>query len=496
VTRPEHFDVVVVGAGAAGCVVAARLAEAPERSVLLLEAGPDCRGAAPAGFDDGWQLPRGFDWGYTSEPGESGEPQAVRRIKLVGGTSWLTRFTPRGAPADYDRWAALGNPGWDFESVLPHLMGLENDVDFGDRPYHGDSGPIPVDRYREVPYTDAAAAVFDAMQQVGLPLVEDHNEPSAVGVGRMPMNSREGRRVTTADAYLAATPPNLTVRGDAEVATVIFDGARASGVALLDGTTVHADWVVLSAGTYGSALILMRSGLGPAEHLSSLGIPVLADLPGVGSNLADHCGVEIDCGYRGPTREEPLLHLIASFHSSITPATEAPDLLLWGADPVRPEGEDPWLGIETLLMRPQSRGTVRLRSADPAERPLIQLPGLRESADLARLLQAYERALEVANHPEVRRVCEAPVAGAPEGRAATETWIRQTLYSYPHVAGTCAMGPRPEDGAVVDAGGAVHGADRLSVVDASVMPDIPSGFTHIPTIMIAERLSQAIAAAL
>jgi choline dehydrogenase len=334
------------------------------------------------------------------------------------------------------------------------------------------------------------------LEAAGFPRVDDHNRPGAVGAGRMPMNSVDGIRVTTADAYLtpASTPPNLVVRGDAEIAHILFDGTAAIGVQLVDGTVVSAGWVVLCAGTYGSPLILLRSGLGPAEHLSQVGIPPLVDLPGVGANLADHCGIEIDCGYRGPVRTAPLLHLVTTFHSASTSADEAPDLMLWLSDPEGAAGETPWLGIEVVLMRPRSRGTVRLRSADPFEPPRIKLPGLRDPVDLERLVEGYDRAWEVANRPEVRRVCAAPADGAPESSEALRPWIRQTLFSYPHVAGTCAMGADPAEGAVVDAGGSVHGAERLSVVDASIMPDIPSGFTHLPTIMIAERLSETIAA--
>lgn len=151
------FDVVIVGGGAAGCVVAARLAESPSRSVLLVEAGPDLRADLPAGFSDGWRLPRGFDWGYGSEPDARGVAEDLRRGKLVGGTSWLTRFAVRGSPADYDGWAGLGNAGWGFTDVLPYFRRLEADADFGDQPWHGDAGPIPVSRYPKVGLTEAGA---------------------------------------------------------------------------------------------------------------------------------------------------------------------------------------------------------------------------------------------------------------------------------------------------------------------------------------------------
>lgn len=184
------FDVVIVGGGAAGCVVAARLAESTAQSVLLLEAGPDRRAGLPDDIRDGWGISReGFDWGYTSEPDERGGVGNLWRTKLLGGTSWLTRFTPRGCPADYDEWTALGNAGWSFDDVLPYFIRLEADADFGDQPWHGDRGPMPSTRYHDLDYTEIGAAGLVALEATGFPIIEDHNRPGAVGAGRMPMNS-------------------------------------------------------------------------------------------------------------------------------------------------------------------------------------------------------------------------------------------------------------------------------------------------------------------
>jgi choline dehydrogenase-like flavoprotein len=487
-----EFDVVVVGGGAAGCVVAARLAESRSRSVLLLEAGPDLRSDLPEGLRDGWRLGGQPDWGYASDPDVRGRVEDLRRGKLLGGTSWLTRFAVRGSPCDYDEWEALGNEGWGFDDVLPYFRRLEADADFGDRAWHGAAGPLPVTRYRDLELTEIGAAGLRALEAVGFQSVEDHNRPGAVGAGRMPMSSTNGIRVTTADAYLplGATPANLAIRADAQVAEVMFDGSRATGVRLLDGSVVEAGWVVLSAGTYGSPPILMRSGVGPADHLRSQGIEVRVDLPGVGQNLADHAGVDIDCGYRGPGRSAPIFHLLATFHSSTTPSGEAPDVMLWLSDP---RGDPPAFGIDAGLLRPRSRGSVRLRSADPADPPHIELPGLRDPVDLERLIEAYLRGLEVARHPELRRLCaDLP---SPEAQDPTELreLVRANSYSYPHVVGTCAMGPQPEDGAVVDGSGCVYATERLSVIDASIIPNGPSAFTHLPTIMLAERLSDQLA---
>jgi len=488
---------VVVGAGAAGSVVAARLAQAGAHSVVLCEAGPDLRDELPAEVRDGWGLPQIPDWGYASEPKPGGDPQKLRRGKLVGGTSWLTRFAVRGSPADFDDWAAAANPGWSFEEVLPDFNRLESDAEFGRDPWHGAVGPIPITRYPNVASTDVAAAAEAAMAAVGFARVDDHNRPRAVGVGRMPMSSVDGVRVTSSQAYLApdGVPPNLTVRPNAQVADVVLDGDRVRGVRLTDGTVVAARCVVLSAGTYGSPSILMRSGIGPAEHLRSLGISTRVDLPGVGANLADHSEIDIDSGYRGVVRATPALHTIATFHSTGELTSGPPDLMLWLPDPFQAPDGPPIFEIEVLLMKPRSRGRVRLRSADPTDAPRIDLPSLQDPYDVRRLAEAYTRALEVANRGELRGLCVDQAKPILSGQDLVD-WIRSSVYSMPHVVGTCAMGPSPGDGSVVDASGRVHGVESLYVADASIIPDAPSGFPHLITMMLAERLAPVIAASL
>ncbi len=474
-------------------MVARRLAESGDRSVLLLEAGPDRRSDTPEEWRDGWQLPVVPDWGFASEPNEVGDSTKLRRGRVLGGTSWLTRFAVRGAAADFDAWAASGNPGWSFEDVLPVFRRLEADAEFGDRPWHGDRGPIPITRYPNHRPSEIHAAALSAFDAIGFSKVEDHNDPGAVGFGPMPMNAQEGRRVTSVDAYLPreAQTPGLTIRPNSPVDAVTLDAGAATGVRLADGTEIAASSVVLAAGTYGSPMILMRSGIGPADHLGSLGIVVQLDLPGVGANLADHPGVDLDSGWRGTATVGPVLHSIATFASANSSPDGSPDLMFWVADP---DGDEPRLYLDPILLKPRSRGTVRLRSADPTDGPRITLPGLRETADVDRLIEGYRRGLELANRPEIRRLSTEAPPSDPRSTTEYRRRVLENAYSLPHVVGTCAMGPSPADGAVVDARGRVHGIQRLSVVDASIIPAAPSGYPHLITIMLAELLAEKLGA--
>ena len=478
-------DVLIVGAGAAGCVLARRLAERTGGAVLLLEAGgePDAD-VAP----DGWRLGKPADWGFESEPDTSGNSSRLRRGRLLGGTSWLTRFAVRGAAADFDAWAARGNPGWAWADVLPAFRRLESDVEFGDQPAHGSDGPISVTRYPALPRAEIHLATIEAFRAAGFDDVADHNDGTSVGVGPMPMSVGDGSRVTAYDAYLAVPgrPPNLVIRTGAEVDRVVLEGGRAVGVRLVDGTEVRAGAVILAAGTYGTPPILLRSGVGPADHLAAVGISVQFALPGVGANLADHPGVDFDTGWRGAGESGPLLHTIATFRSDQGPPNGPPDLLFWTTDP---DAGDPGFYLDPIVLKPAGRGTVRLRSPRAGDPPRITLPAVTEPADLDRLAEGYRRAVEIANRPEIRSLCREPAPTLPADRAAMARLIVDNAYSLPHVVGTSRMGPSPDLGDVVDHLGRVHGVEALHVIDASIIPEPPSGFPHVITIMAAEHLA-------
>ena len=452
---------------------------------MLLEAGgePD-----PDAAPDGWRLGKPADWGFESEPDRSGSTGRLRRGRLLGGTSWLTRFAVRGAAADFDAWAARGNPGWAWADVLPAFRRLETDVEFADRPAHGGDGPIPVTRYPALPRSEIHLATIEALRAAGFEDVQDHNDGLSVGVGPMPMSVRDGSRVTSYDAYLPTgdRPPNLLIRTGTEVDRVVLEGSGAVGVRLVDGSEVRAGTVIVAAGTYGTPSILLRSGIGPADHFADVGIPVQVALPGVGANLADHPGVDFDTGWRGAGTRGPLLHTIATFRGNGTRATGPPDLMFWITDP---DAGDPGFYLDPVLLKPAGRGTVRLRSDRPGDPPRITLPALTEPTDLDRLADAYRQAVEIANRPEIRSLCSEPAPALPADRAAMEQRIVDNAYSLPHVVGTCRMGPSPERGDVVDHLGRVHGVEALHVIDASIIPDPPSGFPHVITIMAAEHLA-------
>jgi choline dehydrogenase len=496
VNGKAEYDVIVVGGGAAGCVVAARLSEDGTRRVLLLEAGPDYRTEIPVDVRDGWRPTTSHDWGYIAEPDEAGVARALPRGKLLGGcSSTNATFALRGHPADYDAWARAGNHGWSFEEVLPFFVRLESDADFGGMPWHGDDGPLPIRRYGGHELTDVALAGLAALEKAGCGRVPDANAPGAVGVAATPMNTRDGERVSTAIAYLPAGRPwpNLTVRCGTEAAGLLVERGHVTGVRLANGGEIRAARVILCAGAYGTPALLMRSGIGPAGHLRQFGIPVVADLPGVGANLADHPAVSVDLGYDPPVRPAPVFQVAATLHSEDADGNGPPDLqcLVGGPFANRSCGSF-FLGV--ALLKPWSRGTVRLRSADPSAAPRIDLGYFREPADLDRLAAGLGRVRESATAAAIAELSGgvelAPgrdvANGDPQG---LREWIRRNAWTYHHPVGTCAMGPAPDSGAVVDASGEVHGVSGLSVADASVMPDIPSANTHIPTVMIAERIA-------
>ncbi len=478
--------VIVVGAGAAGCLLAARFADA-NCNVVLVEAGPDLRGREPPELRSGWDLYREHAWGYVGETDAAGTTANVLRTRLVGGTAWSTRFAVRNHPADYDRWDRLVGGGWSHTEVLGAFNAIERDLEFGTDGWHGSGGPIPVTRYPDVEPTEFEAAIQTALRACHHDRVPDLNRPGVTGFGRMPMNSVAGRRVITAD-LLDKAYPNLEVRSDSTAADVVFEGHEVVGVRLNGGALVEARIVVLAGGVYGSPCLLMRSGIGPAYLLDQLGIEVRADLPGVGENLCDHPAVSLDSGYRGLQRPGPVLHTLATFSSAGGDASEGPDLALWASDP---EGDPAEGWLDVVLWRPQGRGRVQITSPDPTGAPHIRLPEPTDQ-DVTVLSHGVSRAADVLTSSALRAIGGSWPEEVPTELEDRRDWARANTYSLPHTVGTCAMGASPEGGAVVDRAGRVHGIDGLYVADASILPGPPTGFPHLVTLMMASRIADGI----
>ncbi|MFJ3790961.1 GMC family oxidoreductase [Kitasatospora sp. NPDC090091] len=491
------YDVVIVGGGSAGCVLAARLSADPARRVLLVEAGPDYGSRAlPADLAEGMQGPAAsHDWGLRGVGVRGGPPLDLPRGRVMGGSSAVNAtFALRGHPADYDAWAAAGAPGWAFDDVLPSFARLERDLDFGAADYHGSDGPLPIRRYAGAERSAVTDAAEEAITSLGLPLIADHNAPAAVGVAPLPVNAVDGRRISTASAYLdpCRSRANLDILADSLVRDVVIRHGRVTGVRL-DGTgeVVPAGEVIVAAGAYLSPGLLLRSGVGPAADVAVLGRSVVADLPGVGSNLVDHPAVSIDLPFVGPVGSHARYQLVATCYSGSV--TGPPDLQLVAVGPYPLDAGAHGCSIFAALLKPASRGRVLARSPDAAVPPDIDLGYFDHGADLPRLIEGLRLAEAVTRTPAWEAITAAPVAGLPAGvfddPAVTRAWVRANTWTYHHPVGSCAMGADPEEGAVVGPEARVFGVVGLSVVDASIMPDIPSANTNLPTVMVAEHVA-------
>jgi choline dehydrogenase len=524
--KTNAYDYIIVGAGSAGCVLAARLTEDPHARVLLLEAGgPDKakKIRIPAAFSKLYKTE--MDWNYSTEP----EPCLHNRRlywprgKMLGGSSSMNAMIyVRGNRLDFDHWASLGNEGWSFKDVLPYFKKSEMQQR-GESEYHGASGPLHVAELRCV--NPLTRAFLEAAAALGVPRNADFNGEMQDGAGLYQVTQKNGSRHSAADAYLkpALDRKNLTVVTNAHVSRIVLENQRAVGVEYFHATGTNVARagreVILAGGSISSPQLLLLSGIGPADEIKRAGIRAVCELPGVGKNLQDHPMVSVGYLCTKPVSmatAESLSNLIRYFVlkrgplvSNVAEAgaflrtregSQIPDLqLLFGAAYYVNHGfsprKDHCFGFGPALVAPESRGSISLKSSNPLDLPAIRANYLSADADMRVIVEGVKFSRQLAKQWPLAQFCGDELH--PGGRIQTDEEIAefiraeaQTLY---HPVGTCKMGN--DTMAVVDSQLRVHGIERLRVIDASVMPRIIAGNTNAPTIMIAEKAADMIRAA-
>jgi len=497
------YDIIVVGAGSAGCAIAARASEHAGLRVLLLEAGPDYPAIEQTPFDlvnSHNNSYRDHDWGLDYAP-TRGRRVPFPRGRVTGGSSAVnTTIALRGLPEDYDGWAALGNPAWRWEQVLPAFCRLERDLDFGHEPYHGDAGPISIRRYPTAELLPQHQAFLDTAERLGYPACADANEPWGAGAGPHPMNKLGRLRVSCAIGYLAPARvrSNLDIQADTLVRRVLVRGGRARAVEVeqADGTVsaIEGRLIVLAAGAIMSPALLLRSGIGARADLEALGIEPVSDLPGVGANLSDHPALAVVCRVRDPALvdfDQPLIQTILRYTA---PGSEhRNDLQIEQLSFAGRRDSAPQFAIAAVLEYQHGRGVLRLERADPHAAPVIDNRFCEDERDCARLTACFKDTLEFTRAGPLADMIEAvvfPDLARVDDDADIAALCRRFAGSGYHPCGTARMGPAGDPHAVVDQYGCCHGIDGLAVADASIMPAVPRANTNLTCIMIGEMVGE------